>query len=600
MSRALRARRLTGDRGAVIPLVALSLVFLMAGTALSVDIGRLSHRRRDLQSVADAVALDAARRIDGRTTAELDPVVDDAAAASAARNEFLLDGDDQLDAVLGTWDISAGTFTPTSAGEVPNAVRVVARDTVAFYFHAGERATERVGTAMRLLPTLPCVITCGAQQGFGSVAGFELASFLAAFHADLPSSVELDERREIKTRWLNAVLGVSFGSTLPGGQLDLTAVSYQGLASGWVTLGDLQAALGFGSIDQLLTTDVTLGELLDAFLAVMNDEGNLAAYSALDQIRGEIDSSLTLPLGETIRVVQGAEGSAAGATFNLLDLVGGAATLINGQNLTRTTVDTAIPNPLTPAADTLLATLDLVVLEPPAFAYGPAALDDNGRWLTTARNTQVQLQVTLEVPGLTLDVLPPAVPGGPALPSLVTVQVPIVLMGADAVADLTRISCGSVQDDTTTQVDTFTRALDAYIGLASDLTAANTPVGPAPLFTVAGTPVQGYASAVVGGGSDSLFFPVPGVPWGSAANRQTAAGGTDTDVTGQLLTNLSAGITGLGATVTQSLVNQLEVVLADLDTLLLEPLAEATGLTLGGATVLAKTAPDCAVPILVD
>src|SRR5438067_10148456 len=78
------------ERGAVIPIVALSLVFLMTMTAFTIDLGRIMLSNRDLQKVSDLVALDLARQLGGRTVDQInaDPTFAQQMLTSADRNGF--------------------------------------------------------------------------------------------------------------------------------------------------------------------------------------------------------------------------------------------------------------------------------------------------------------------------------------------------------------------------------------------------------------------------------------------------------------------------------------------------------------------------------
>lgn len=582
MSRATDTGR---ERGAVLPIVALCLTFLMAGTALSVDIGRLSAKRRDLQSVADSVALDAARRLNGLPTAAVETAVQAAALDSAARNRFLVGPEEDLEVVIGRWDTAAGAFTPTAADEIPNAVRVVTHDTVPFYFQAGEKRTNRQATAMRLLPTSPTI------PRFGSVSSFSLASFLAGFEWNAPSGVTAEAEAEVKSRYLNAVLGAFFESSLPDGHLDLTVVSWRGLGAGRVMLDDLRVALGFGTVRELLDGTIALGDLLDATASALTSDGDIAAAEAVGLIRSRVDGANTLSLGRLIAVAQGTEGSAATARFNVLQLLGGAASIIDGRNFAATSMDTRLPNPLTvDPADSLQATLQMAVLSPPVFATGPAEMDpDTGFWVTTASTSQIQVQATVAVPGITLPTLPPAT---------VTAQVPIVLTGADATADLTRIACAEPLEATAVQIDTVTRALNAHIGTAADLASSGTAIVAAPLATVLGVTLTGQSQVEAGGGTDQLLFPVPGHVYDDT-NTQRAGGGAAVAVVPELLSSLTIGSSILGAEVSTALQTQLATALTGLDEAMVDPLMEALGISLGGADVTAFHV-DCGVPVLVD
>jgi len=68
----LRHRAQRNDRGAVAAAISVLMAFvLLAIAAFAVDIGMQRVARRDMQALADIVALDLAREIDGRTQSQL-------------------------------------------------------------------------------------------------------------------------------------------------------------------------------------------------------------------------------------------------------------------------------------------------------------------------------------------------------------------------------------------------------------------------------------------------------------------------------------------------------------------------------------------------
>ncbi|MFL6156446.1 MAG: pilus assembly protein TadG-related protein, partial [Marmoricola sp.] len=72
---AMPSRR-RNEQGVVAVVVAIVTCFtLIPIAALAVDIGVQRVARRDAQSVADVVALDLARQLDGRTYAQLSPTM---------------------------------------------------------------------------------------------------------------------------------------------------------------------------------------------------------------------------------------------------------------------------------------------------------------------------------------------------------------------------------------------------------------------------------------------------------------------------------------------------------------------------------------------
>lgn len=92
----MRPGRLAGDRGQVAPLVAVSLLGLIAIAGLVIDGGLLFAARRDLQAVADAAARAGAMAVDELSlraneggVVELDPgAARDAASAHLDRAGF--------------------------------------------------------------------------------------------------------------------------------------------------------------------------------------------------------------------------------------------------------------------------------------------------------------------------------------------------------------------------------------------------------------------------------------------------------------------------------------------------------------------------------
>ena len=85
--------RRDGERGAVLPFVALVLATLVAFTSIAIDLGYQRVGRRDMQALADIVALDLSRRLDGSTAAALKTTMDAELARSVARNDDTTVGD---------------------------------------------------------------------------------------------------------------------------------------------------------------------------------------------------------------------------------------------------------------------------------------------------------------------------------------------------------------------------------------------------------------------------------------------------------------------------------------------------------------------------
>ena len=170
---------------------------------------------------------------------------------------------------------------------------------------------------------------------------------------------------------LNAVLG-----GLVGTNLNLTAADYNGLASGSINGGRLADALGAElgvTPDQALTTDATLGQILNAAAAVAQADGNTAELTALNNLGATLGNrTAPVQLGNLLQVNPD-DGSLASTDLNALDLVTGSIQLFNFDNVVTT------PTPVTVSAADLglpanvgQVRISPQVVEPPVLTTGPA------------------------------------------------------------------------------------------------------------------------------------------------------------------------------------------------------------------------------------
>ena len=126
-------RRMRDERGAIIPMVALLLVVLVPSSAMAVDLGMQRVVRRDMQTLADVIALDVVRLVDGRTASQIQagynglPTLANALTRSVARNDDDVLGDPptvtvklaHIDTATGLLDKSGGVTREVSGTEVP-------------------------------------------------------------------------------------------------------------------------------------------------------------------------------------------------------------------------------------------------------------------------------------------------------------------------------------------------------------------------------------------------------------------------------------------------------------------------------------------------
>lgn len=309
------------DRGAVIPLTALLLVAILGSVAFAVDHGRLRAERRDAQADADVISLDLVRLADGRTEGDIvDSTEYHTVLARAADANDIPVSD--LVVEYGTYDADTDSFTPTDSSEVPNAVQVQASGEIDYAF--AQVFSSSSGTTSR-----------SAVAGLDSVA-------------DLWIGTKLAEMRSGDSARLNFLLENRLG----GGEFNISAAGYQGLAASDVTHGDIAAAAGFASPDDFADAELTLAEYADAFASAFSANGedaNAAIAAELADRSREREIAYDRPRKTfTVRERLGLTPSAQGGVFgpdddhdgwadaqaNFLDMFVSAAEFLNGENLT--------------------------------------------------------------------------------------------------------------------------------------------------------------------------------------------------------------------------------------------------------------------------
>ncbi len=294
----LASRARGGERGAVLVLVAACTTVLITAVAFTVDLGRVSLLRRDLQNTADVVALDLARRLDGRTTAEIvaDPVFEAAFRSSLKRNGFVAGPTKSATWRIGRWDNRTEIFTVTAATEVPEAVEVTVGDRVDYEFAPGGAATSRRGVASNR-----------------PLAAFQLGSYAARL--DSSTSPILD--------------------ALLGNMLGVTAVGYRGLVGGRVAIGALleELDLDIGTPDEVMASSVTLAELMAAQAVVLRNQGDAARAAIVEQALLHLPNpNSVVPLAELMTLGLGTDDAAATVQIDAFDLLTGSAFVANGTN----------------------------------------------------------------------------------------------------------------------------------------------------------------------------------------------------------------------------------------------------------------------------
>jgi uncharacterized membrane protein len=576
------------DRGAVIPLVALLLPVLIVMVAMAVDLGRQRSDRRLAQAGADVVALDMMRVADGRTLQQVlsDPATLVALTESAERNGFV----NAVGFVVDTrqphitnieWGEVAGDvfevldpLVPADLDTVPTAVRISTSRTTDYFFQPGSGSVQRSAVAAYPQPKVDLTV--------GSVG--------AGFQPNVPDSLALDATVEA----LNARLAAHFGATVPNpGTAGFDLVGYRGLAAADVDLRRVAANAGFASPDELLASDMSVGQFFDATVAALDQQaadGDPNAANAAVELRRfqtqmGVDNSARMSLGETLLFEQGGDSAAAVGSLNALDLLSAGAEVIDGTSFLSYQLSPAIPGVAVAHVDQYLVNRATVRRGLPLHG--------------TATNKQLRFQVDLQV--------------APLLGMTTPVTIPLVIEAAVATGTVDRMTCSDPLTLSEAEIDVLTSGLTVRLGTAADLSADNLAISQGVLIEGDGLTVSallnlglslsqilglnltqdttGSASAsVLGGSSQHVFF-----PYQDPNPYQRAPGGVGALTLGaQLASSLSASLGNslLGTTATTNLVNQLSYVFDDLDTAIIDPLLASAGVTVAGADVLAENL-DC-------
>jgi uncharacterized membrane protein len=572
------ARRLRPERGAVLLMASLATVSCLAATAFAVDIGRGVAMKRDLQADADVAAIDASRALGnklGQGGLAPQALAEQLARESLERNGFDTDAPGTSHAVvLGVIDPDTRVFTATDPS-LASAVKVTLTAPIEWAFQPGGHSYTASGIGHAGVGNNVCRGVCGGnnpETHTDAQAGIALGSFLARVDTS------------------GGLLKSIFGQQLNG---NVTLVGYTGLAAGSVTLGELRAALAFGTVNELLSAQVTAKNVLLAMVTVLQNRGDavsLQAASDLNNLALNTDATRQITLANGITVAAGGEDAANVTDISALHLAQMVAQLANGQNA----VDIALTTQNMGAALTSLLsflgsnTLTLKVIEPLQIAFGPPGKDAAGNWHTRVETAQIRAQLHLRPVGL--------------------LDLPIYLEGASAQAALSSVTCRSPLDTSTVNVETGTQTLKAYVGQVADINAAEpvtvnaaTLLNVNVIFTAVSVRAQGNVTVASGSSPPGgLVFDGP-FDWNNTQTVSSTTPANDgTPQLGSLLKTPATEITttpiNVGSLIT-TVLNLVNPVLDEVDTNLLDPLLASLGVSLGGGDVTVFGI-DCAAPSL--
>lgn len=377
MSPHLRGARFKGpqpQRGAIGLMAAIVLGMALLFMLLVVDSGRLYLEQRQLQRVADLAVLEAVGRGGSCTSGTATTFANE----SASRNGF----PQPVSVTCGTLNTIDGLRTFVADNSKSDAIRVIATTAV------------------------PTSVAVGLWRLF-SVAGVDLNKNLTASAvgaiggqplAMLSIRTALGTIDSSRSTLLNGVLG-----GLLGGKLDLTLVSWNGLATTNINLLSyldqlaIDLNLTAGNYNQLLDTTVSATQLINAAVNVLEKGGPAAsvALNALKAIKLIASNTQILKLGDLIKVQNGTSNAGLNTDLRVFDLLQGIVQLSNGKSAISADINSSIP---------LVGnvTLKLKVIEPAQISMvgNPAlAIKDplNGPNRIFVKTAQVQTHIHIDL-----------------------------------------------------------------------------------------------------------------------------------------------------------------------------------------------------------
>ncbi len=373
------------QRGATLIVVALGMGMALAAM-MALDIGNLVWQKRELQKIADLAALaGAAQGPDG--------CVSDGAKANAQANGLLV-SDVFPDPVWGEW--KPGDSEVKSKG-VGNACQVSISRTVPYLFMFDSDDESRTLRARAIAATQEPVAMLSVRNRLLSINSQQGAL-------------------------LNAVVG-----GLLGGSLDVAAVGWQGLANTDVNLLayldalNTQLGLNVGTYEELLNTELAIGELLGVMASLVPKDGptaNAAVALASLGVKAKV-SPLRVRLGDLLKVQTGASSAALDVSANVLSLVQALVQVGNGNNAAA--VQLAVPLRKTFGEGTWKTDsikVELFLIEKPQWAVGNPYKNIEG---ITAATSQLKLYVNI--------------------PIFISGDLELTVIGAQAKAALKEVSC---------------------------------------------------------------------------------------------------------------------------------------------------------------
>jgi len=378
--------------------VAMLLMLLGLITILGlVEVGYLYWAHRDAQKVADLAALSGAQQL-----SNAQPQATDCSTSPNARTSALGNAADNgytsgVDVTCGQQPASGSSIlAPASASSVAAVKVTVQRPVHAIWGFAG---------------ALPNVKTEAVAINSKPIAAFSVGGTLVGLGGDSA---------------LNQLLEALLGTTL-----DANVISSNGIANANVSLLGIKDALdlGAGTVDELLDTQISVDQFIDAYITALGQNGDTAS-ATLQTLGNNIKANakidgLYFTLGDILKVNADTNdpNAALNTTVNALGILEAAVLAADSDNalaIPALTLNTGVAN----------VKIRLSVIEPPQIGIGGVG--------TTAHSAQIRIYLDVSaLQGLSNESL---------------LDLPLYLEVASASATITNIECntpkgsGNVQD----------------------------------------------------------------------------------------------------------------------------------------------------------
>ena len=366
------------QRGAIGLMAAITLGLVLLFMLLVVDSGRLYLEQRKLQRVADLAVLEAVSR-GGSCTAGTAPTY---ANQSATRNGFTPGTTQKINTTCGTLVTGSDNLRAFKLDSTKSdAIRVIATTTVPTSVAGGLWSFYSNGKFLINTP-----LTASAV---GAIGGAPLAR--------LTINSSLVDINTANSPLLNSLMG-----GLLGGNVSLSAVSWQGLAAANINLLSYldQLAINVGATagdyNQLLNSNIQVTQLLDAAIKVLekNGGGVTVASKALTDIKLITSNTQVIKLGDVLNIKNGTPSAGLNTDIKAFNLLDGIVQVAGGKSAATATINTTIP--LIGAA-----TIYLKIIDPPQVSTtgNPALAKANptGANQIFVKTAQVQARIHLEL-----------------------------------------------------------------------------------------------------------------------------------------------------------------------------------------------------------